>query len=162
MKKINHRNKLYDIVDIININGSYYLIIKRGNDIQYINKEGDKYIIPAKDLSIYKNRDKTLEFIRKQELLQLLVGYIKDRNLYEEASKTVEVFKEYVKNGLIQTFLNWPLIDENDYQKELSAIKENLYYFLDEKMKYYKRINDYQAIIICDDFNEEDQQTKLR
>ena len=135
MNMIKHNNNIYVINDIINIHGTYHLIISNNKDITYINKVGDKYLIPKDDLSIKQNNNKTLEDIRKQHLLKLLINYIKENNMYNTINSVTELFKEYVKSSLVETFLYWPYMTDEEFEIELKIVKNDMCSFFNNKLK---------------------------
>lgn len=150
MNMIKHNDSIYVINDVINIHGTYHLIISRDNDVQFINRVGDKYLIPKTDLSIEKNSTKTLEYIRKQHLLNLLIAYIKDNSMYNSINKITEIFKEYVKTSLVETFLFWPYMTDSEFSNELNIIKKDLEEFLNKKLNNRLLASDNETIIIND------------
>lgn|SRR5574344_1138994 len=136
MNVIKHKGSLYDIVDIINLSGTYHLVIKKDNDITYINKEGDHYYIPRDDLSIEANKDKETSYLRKQYLLKALIDFITKNNISDinKIRYTTELFKGYFKDNDLETFIYWPLMDNNEFNKELKYELDKLNDYLEVKV----------------------------
>lgn len=152
MRKIKYNNSLYDIIDIINFHDTYHLIIKNDKDVLYINKEGDKYYTPLKDLSLINNKKRTLEYLRKQYVLNILIDYIKENEMYDNINDVTEAFKEYVKTSYVETFLYWPFMTDIEFNKELRKLKIDLYSFINQKLHNRVLSSDRETIIIIDNY----------
>lgn len=152
MEKIKYNGLIYNIMDIINIEGTYHLIIKRENNIHYINKVDDKYYEPPMDLSLKANKGKTLEFVRKQHILKSLIEYIEANEMYDNVKVVTEAFKEYVKTSFVETFMYWPFMSDKDFDSVLIKLKRDLSSFLDKKLHNRVLAPDNQTIIIIDDY----------
>lgn len=124
MDKLNHNGSIYDIIGTIEFNDTTHLIIKRDNDIQYINKTKDKYYIPPINLSLEANKNKDLVYIRKQYLLRYFVDYLKQHNIYDidTINKLIKAFEMFINRENIQGFMYWPLLNDTEFNDELNEI----------------------------------------
>ena len=121
-------NISYDIIDTINLSGSKHLIITDNVNTYFVNKRDNKFYPAMQNLSIIDNFDVPLSYIRKQHLLWYLVGYINERSITDVSSikKLINTFKSYSKSSNVERFLYWPLLNDDEFNKELKAILKDL------------------------------------
>ena len=134
MREVNYNNKTYYVVDIVYIRGTHYVVIANDEDITYINKIGDKYYPPIKNLKSEDTNNKFLEYLRKQHIMQCLISYIKDNDLLDNTKEVIEAFKEYLKTSFVETFLYWPYMTDSEYETQMDVVKTDVEAFLNGKL----------------------------
>jgi hypothetical protein len=134
MRQVNYKDEIYDVIDIVHIRGTYHVVISNGKDVTYINKIGDKYYPPIKNLKAADKNNKFLEYLRKQHIMQCLINYIKDNNLYNNIKEVIEAFKEYLKTTFVETFLYWPYMTDSEFETQMDVVKTDVEAFLNGKL----------------------------
>ena len=134
MTQVNYKDEIYDVIDIVYIRGTHYVVIYNGKDVTYINKIGDKYYPPIKNLKAADTNNKFLEYLRKQHIMQCLINYIKDNNLYNNIKEVIEAFKEYLKTSFVETFLYWPYMTDSEFETQMDVVNTDVEAFLNGKL----------------------------
>ena len=151
MGKIEYNNELYNIVDIINFEGTYHLIIANGENVNYVNKKGDNYYRPPTNLILNdESSEEDLVYVRKQHILKMLIEYVKTNNKYKNIKDITALFKEYIKTSYIETFIYWPYMSDAEALRELDMVKKDLSNFMDEKLNSKIQIRTEERIVIIE------------
>lgn len=134
MTQVKYKDEIYDIIDIVYIRGTHYVVISNGKDVTYINKIGDKYYPPIKNLKADDTNNKFLEYLRKQHIMQCLISYIKDNDLLDNTKEVIEAFKEYLKTSFVETFLYWPYMTDSEFETQMDVVNTDVEAFLNGKL----------------------------
>lgn len=134
MDKLIYDSIMYDVIDTINFSGTTHCILNHENTTLFVDKRNNKYYAPIKNLSILSNYDLPLSFVRKEHLLWFLVQFINERSLddVKEIKKLIGCFKKFIKNSNVEKFLYWPLMNQDEFEKELKKILFELEYQLEQ------------------------------
>ena len=152
MGKLNYNDTIYDIIDIVYLKGTHYVIMENNKDITYVNKIGEKYYAPIKNIKTSVTSSDYLEYLRKQYIMRCLIDYIKENELYSIAKTVIEHFKEYLKTNLVDVFLYWPYMNDAEFKRETKIIKTDIEAFLNERLHNRLLAKDNETIIIIDDY----------
>lgn len=109
--RINLNGEIYEIIEIIKMGNHSYPVIKKGDDITYLEQlqSNDKisYVLPSKDFSLQGNQGKSLEHLNQNILMNHIIETLKSdirSGKYESKEDLIKRIKE------IQQFI------DTDYQ----------------------------------------------
>ena len=152
MEKIKYNDVIYNVVDIINFDGTYHLIIMKDDEIYYINRKDENYYAPPKDLNVHVTTEENLTYIRKQYILKVLINYIKENNMFANIKDVTAVFKDYITTVYVETFLYWPYMTERHFINEMKALTKDLETYMNNKLHNHVLAADNETIVVIDNY----------
>lgn len=145
--KVNLNGEIYEIIEIVNIGNYSYPIIKKGDDLGYLEliKKDDKiaYFLPNEDLSIEANQGKSLEHLNQNVLMNQFIEILRTEikngkyQSKEELIKRIKEIQQFISTDeKIQHFLKG-----SDCDMTLESFEKNLKGMLEYFDEYNKDVN---------------------